>query len=130
MWVGRGPAVLGQARWIRSPGIDGALALCWVPFAVVAHALNGSSDSLFLFINATFLLSFYHQPLTLPLVYGDPGEVARHRSLYLWSPVVFLVAIVVGIQVALPVVAFVADLWKYEQTLMQRFGLTRPQGRQ
>src|SRR4051812_35188188 len=129
MRVGRVRAVLGQARWIRSPGVDAALALCWVPFAVVAHALNGSTHSLFLFINATFLLSFYHQPLTLPLVYGDPGEVARHRRIYRWSPVVFAAVIVLGIQVALPVVAIVAGLWNAEHTLMQRFGITRIYGR-
>jgi hypothetical protein len=121
--------VLGQARWIRSPAVDAALALCWVPFALVAHALRASTDTLFLFINATFLLSFYHQPLTLPLVYGDPGEVARHRRIYQWSPFVFLTVILLGIQVSLAAVAIVAGLWNAEHTLMQRFGITRIYGR-
>jgi hypothetical protein len=120
---------MGQARWIRSPAVDAVLALCWVPFAVVAHAVRGDNDTLLLVLSAAFLLSFLHQPLTLPLVYGDPDEVARHRRIYLWSPLVFLVVILLGLQVSLAAVAIVAGLWNAEHTLMQRFGITRIYGR-
>ena len=119
----------GQARWIRSPVVDAALALCWVPFAVAAYAVRGDGDTLFLLLNATFLLSFYHQPLTLPLVYGDPAEIARHRRIYVWSPFVFVAVILLGLQVSLAAVAIVAGLWNAEHTLMQRFGITRIYGR-
>jgi hypothetical protein len=118
-----------DARWIRSPAVDAALALCWVPFAVVAHAVRGDSDTLLLVLSAAFLLSFLHQPLTLPLVYGDPDEVARHRRIYLWSPLVFVAVILVGLQLSLAAVAVVAGLWNAEHTLMQRFGITRIYGR-
>jgi hypothetical protein len=62
-------------------------------------------------------------------VYGDPDEVARHRRIYLWSPLVFLVVILLGLQVSLAAVAIVAGLWNAEHTLMQRFGITRIYGR-
>ena len=120
---------MGTARWIRNPAADVAVAFAWVPFALAARLCAGSDDALFVLLNATFVLSFVHQPLTLPLVYGDPGQLALHRRLYTWSPLVFAVAIVVGLWVSLALVAVVAGLWNAEHTLMQRYGLTRIYGR-
>src|SRR4051812_32718470 len=121
--------MLGGARWIRSARADAVLALCWMPFAAFAYALRENSTAVVAVLSVAFLISFVHQPLTLPLVYGDPGEVARHRAIYRWSPLVFLVAILVGLQVSLAAVAIVAGLWNAEHTLMQRFGITRIYGR-
>ncbi len=118
-----------QAKWIRSPAIDVALAFVWLPFALAAHAVRGDLDALALLINTTFLISFVHQPLTLPLVYGDPGQFALRRKLFIWSPVVFVVAITLGLWVSFALVAIVAGLWNAEHTLMQRFGITRIYGR-
>lgn len=120
---------MGAARWMRNPAVDLAVAFAWVPFAVAARLCAGSDDALFLLLNATFLLSFLHQPLTLPLVYGDPGQLALHRRIYTWSPLVFAAAILLGLRVSLAVVAVVAGLWNAEHTLMQRYGLTRIYGR-
>ncbi len=109
--------------------VDAVLALIWVPFAVVAHQLEGDAHALAALIGATFVLSFFHQPLTLPLVYGDPAQYALRRKVFTWSPLVFLVAIAVGLHVSFVLVAVVAGLWNAEHTLMQRFGLTRIYGR-
>jgi hypothetical protein len=101
----------------------------WLPFAFAAHAMSHDVDALAVLLNTTFLISFLHQPLTLPLVYGDPGQYALRRKLYLWSPVVFVIAITLGLWVSFALVALVAGLWNAEHTLMQRFGVTRIYGR-
>ncbi len=118
-----------RAVWIHRPAVDIAVALCWVPFALVGHYLEASPQRLGDFVGAVFLLSFAHQPLTLPLVYGDPGQFALRRRLFTWSPIVFGVAILAGMSVSLAVVAVVAGLWNAEHTLMQRYGITRIYGR-
>ncbi|MEO7557000.1 MAG: hypothetical protein ABIV94_10415 [Acidimicrobiales bacterium] len=120
---------MSAARWMRSPVVDGAVAFAWVPFVFAARWAAGDTTALLLVINGTFLLSFLHQPLTLPLVYGDPGQRNAHRRLYTWSPLVFAAAIAFGLWVSLALVAVVAGLWNAEHTLMQRYGLTRIYGR-
>jgi len=114
---------------MRSSAVDGAVAFAWVPFVVAARWASGNHAALLVVLNGTFLLSFLHQPLTLPLVYGDPGQRAAHRRLYRWSPLVFAAAIAFGLWVSLALVAIVAGLWNAEHTLMQRYGLTRIYGR-
>jgi hypothetical protein len=115
--------------WIRSPGVDVSLAFAWLPFALTAHAVSHDADSLVLLLNMTFLISFVHQPLTLPLVYGDPAQYASRRRLFTLSPIVFFVGVSVGLWVSFALVAVVAGLWNAEHTLMQRFGVTRIYGR-
>ncbi len=114
-----------RARWIHSPAVDLLLATCWIPFAVAAHWTADDRSMIGTVLVATFTLSFAHQPLTLPIVYGDPEERAARRRLYTWCPVVFLVAAVGGLAVSVAVVAIVAGLWNAEHTLMQRYGITR-----
>lgn len=118
-----------SARWIHSPARDVAVAFCWVPFAVAAHQATGDRQATATVLTATFALSFAHQPLTLPIVYGDPAERAARRRLYAWCPIVFLAAAVGGLALSVAAVSIVAGLWNVEHTLMQRFGLTRIYGR-
>ncbi len=121
---------LGPARWLHGPVADTALALAWVPFALATHLVQGMAvDRLPVLVGGVFLLSFAHQPLTLGLVYGDPDEVARHRAVFTWSPVVFLVAVVAGLRVSMVALAVVGGLWNAEHTLMQRYGIVRIYGR-
>jgi len=118
-----------RARWISGPVVDTVVALCWVPFSVLALVWHGQTDKLSSLLAATFLLSLAHQPLTLALVYGDPGQFALRRKLFTWSPLVFVAAILIGTQVSLVLVAAVAGIWNAEHTLLQRYGLTRIYGR-
>ena len=120
---------VAAAKWIRSPRVDVALAFAWLPFAVVAHAVIHDGDALAALLGGTFLLSFLHQPLTLPLVYADPDQLAARRRLFVLSPLVFIVAIVGGLWWSVTAVAIVAGLWNAEHTLMQRYGITRIYGR-
>jgi hypothetical protein len=120
---------VARPRWIRSARVDVALAFAWLPFALAAHALSGDRDALAALLGATFLLSFLHQPLTLPLVYGDRDQLATRRRLYSISPLVFVLAIVAGLWWSVTAVAIVAGLWNAEHTLMQRYGITRIYGR-
>jgi len=120
---------VARPRWIRSARVDVALAFAWLPFALVAHAIAGNGDALATLLGATFLLSFLHQPLTLPLVYADRDQLAARRRLYAVTPLVFVVAIVVGLWWSVTVVAIAAGLWNAEHTLMQRYGITRIYGR-
>ncbi|MGH9102354.1 MAG: hypothetical protein ACRDYD_05140 [Acidimicrobiales bacterium] len=118
-----------RASWIQGPIADTAVATCWVPFAVVAHLVEGRSSLLGLLLQGLLLFSFAHQPLTLALVYGSPWRFASHRKLFLWSPPAFLAAVLVGTHVSLALVAVVAGLWNIEHTLMQRYGIMRIYGR-
>jgi hypothetical protein len=120
---------MSRARWIHAPLPDLALACCWVPFAVAAHRAAGDGDAIATVLAVTFALSFAHQPLTLPIVYGDPEERGARRRLYTWCPVVFLAAAVGGLWLSVAAVSIVAGLWNVEHTLMQRFGITRIYGR-
>jgi hypothetical protein len=128
------PARQVRARYMHHPLADVALAFAWIPFALAAHLLeadnaNGSPDGLVAFISAVFLLSFAHQPLTVALVYGDPEQFRLRKAIFTWSPLVFIVAIVVGYEVSFALVAVVGALWNAEHTLMQRYGVTRIYGR-
>jgi hypothetical protein len=119
------------ARFVHHPVVDVAVALCWIPFAVVAHVLQDRSelDLLAAFISGVFLLSFAHQPLTVALVYGDPDQFRLKRAIFTWAPLVFVVAVVAGFYLSLVLVAVVGGLWNAEHTLMQRYGVTRIYGR-
>lgn len=121
--------VRGQARWIQGARVDVAVALCWVPFALVGHAAESRGSDVATVVTAVLLLSFSHQPLTLALVYGDPQQFRLRRAIFTWSPLVFVIAVWGGRQLSLLLVAAVAGLWNAEHTLMQRYGVTRIYGR-
>jgi len=109
--------------------VDLAVAFAWIPFALAAWLLAGDTDGLGDLLGATLLLSLAHQPLTLALVYGDPDQRRLRRRIFTWSPLVFVVAVVVGGLVSPVLVAAVAGLWNAAHTLLQRYGLTRIYGR-
>lgn len=121
--------VLRRARWIHNPFADLALAFCWAPVALGAHLLEPDPHALRQLVGYVFLLSFFHQPLTLGLVYGDRTQFEARSKLYRWAPFVAVAAIAIGLNVSLAAVAVVAGLWNAEHTLMQRYGLTRIYGR-
>lgn len=121
-------AARNPARWIHSAGGDLALALCWVPFVVVA-ALLPPGPGLNTFITAVFVLSFAHQPLTLALIYGDREQFRIRRGVFSFSPIVFAVAVYAAVNVNVVLLAVIGGLWNAEHTLMQRYGLTRIYGR-
>jgi hypothetical protein len=121
--------MLARARWLHGPVADLALAFCWVPVAVLAHVLTPNTAALRQLVGVVFLVSFFHQPLTLALVYGDKVQYQARKRLYQVAPLVAVVAIVIGLNVSLAAIALVAGLWNIEHTLMQRYGLTRMYGR-
>ncbi len=73
--------------------------------------------------------SFVHQPLTLPLVYGDAEQFAMRRRLFVAGPFVLAAVIALGLAVSFTIVAVVGGLWNMEHTLMQRYGFVRIYGR-
>jgi hypothetical protein len=108
---------------------DAALALSWVPFAFAARLVEGGTGSLRALFAFVMFISFVHQPLTFPLVYGSPWRLATHKRLFLWFPLVALAVIAVSTQVSLMLVAVVGGIWNAEHILMQRYGITRMYGR-
>jgi hypothetical protein len=118
-----------RPRWVHRASVDVAVALCWVPFVLGAHAVEANPAVLTSVVTGVFLLSFAHQPLTLALVYGDPEQFRLRRLIFTLSPLVFAAAIVVLLHVSLITLAIVAGLWNAEHTLMQRYGITRIYGR-
>ncbi len=126
---GTAERIRARPRWVNRASVDVAVALCWIPFVIAAHALESNRAVLATLVAAVFLLSFSHQPLTLALVYGDPEQFRLRRAIFTLSPVVFAIAIVIVLQVSLLTLAIVAGLWNAEHTLMQRYGITRIYGR-
>ena len=117
------------ARYLHGPILDAALAFCWVPLALAAHALSHDPHALRLLVATVFMLSFFHQPLTLALVYGDRVQYDARLQLYRWTPLIAGAVILIGLNVSLAAVAVVGGLWNAEHTLMQRYGVTRMYGR-
>jgi hypothetical protein len=115
--------------WLHGPLQDTLLGWCFVPVAAVVYVAEPHLTLVQTVMAAIFVVSFAHQPLTLGLVYGDPLQRAAHRRLYLWAPVVTVVAITAGLLVSLTLVAAVAMVWNAEHTLMQRYGVMRIYGR-
>jgi hypothetical protein len=121
--------VTWRAGWLRGPTHDIAMALLWLPFAVVAYAVVDDPDRLRRLVSATLVFSFAHQPLTLWLVYGDGPQRRAYRHVFAWAPPVVLIAVVVGTSLRPDVVALVAGTWNVAHTLRQRYGVSRLYGR-
>ena len=118
-----------RPSWIHSPARDAAVALSWVPFAIVVHQIEPHGRQLAVVLSAVLLLSLSHQPLTLALVYGDREQRATHPWVVRVAPVVVVAAVVLALHLSFLGVAVVAGLWNAEHTLMQRYGLFRMYGR-
>lgn len=116
-------------RWINGRAADIVMALCWIPFSLLAIAVDDNPAHLQTLMVGVFLFSFFHQPLTMVLVYGDKERFNLRRKLFTWSPLFFVVAIAIALNINLIVLALVAGLWNAEHTLMQRYGVTRIYGR-
>lgn len=125
MPVGRGQA----APWIRSASADTALALAWIPFAAATFAVRNDGHQLVTVLGALSAFSFVHQPLTLPIVYGDAEQFSARRRLFIAGPFVLAAVIALGLAVSFTIVAAVGGLWNLEHTLMQRYGFVRIYGR-
>jgi hypothetical protein len=118
-------------RYVHGPLADTLLAFAWVPFSVVVWLLAqaGATAALALAIATVFVISFSHQPLTVALVYGDKVNFRLRRAIFTWSPLVFVVAVILAYNISFTLLAIVGGLWNAEHTLMQRYGLTRIYGR-
>jgi hypothetical protein len=121
--------VTRRVAWIKSPGVDLAVAFAWVPFALVAHAVAHDANRIGAVAGGVLALSFAHQPVTLPLAYGEPGQRAAHRRLFAWTPIIAFAAIFAGLHLTLLGVAVIATLWNAHHTMRQRYGLVRIYGR-
>jgi hypothetical protein len=100
-----------------------------VPFALAAHWVEGDSYALRMMLASVMFISFAHQPLTFPLVYGSPWRLATHKRLFVLFPPIAVVVIAITTQLSMTLVAIVGALWNVEHILMQRYGITRIYGR-
>jgi hypothetical protein len=119
----------GRTLWINGRYTDIAMALSWVPFSLLALAIDDNPALLKTLMVAVFLFSFSHQPLTLLLVYGDAERFQLRRALFTWSPLIFCVAVMYAVNFSPLLLAILAGAWNAEHTLMQRYGITRIYGR-
>jgi hypothetical protein len=114
---------------VHGAAVDSAMALSWIPFAALGAWWQGDGDRLPWLVSATLLLSFFHQPLTVVLVYGDRRTFDMRRALFAWAPLVLTIGVLLGMHLSLAALAVVAGLWNAEHTLMQRYGISRIYGR-
>src|SRR5207302_10762576 len=111
--------------WIYDRATDILIALLWVPLFLVARQAVNGHVSLTTLVELTLLVSFMHQPLTLPFVYADGRQFAQRRLLFTWAPVVILGAVIIGVTMNLWIVVPIAAVWNTIHTLQQRYGLSR-----
>lgn len=117
-------------RWLINAPVDVGVALAWIPFSVVTYAVLQNETALQVVVAATFAFSLSHQPLTLPLVYGDALRFSAAKKVFTWAPFVLIALILLGQQLyGLVLIATVAGIWNTGHTLQQRYGLTRIYGR-
>jgi len=118
-----------KTQWINGQGLDIAMGLSWIPFSLLAWAVQDNPVWLKTLMFSVFLFSFTHQPLSLFLVYGDKQRFALRRGLFTWSPVVFCLAVFFAVTYSPLLLAIFAGAWNAEHTLMQRYGIARIYGR-
>lgn len=119
-----------RRRWLINAPVDFGVALAWIPFSAVTYFVLENSSALKLVVAATFAFSLSHQPLTLPLVYGDSLRFSAAKKVFTWAPPILLGLILLGQTFGgLVLVATVAGVWNTGHTLQQRYGLTRIYGR-
>ena len=116
--------------WIYDRGTDIVIALIWIPvFFIARQAVSGHGPlgniSLTKLVDLTLLVSFMHQPLTLPLVYADSRQFVQRRRLFTWAPIAVLAAVIIGVTANLWIVVPIAAVWNTIHTLQQRYGLCR-----
>ncbi|MBI3543170.1 MAG: hypothetical protein HY075_07845, partial [Deltaproteobacteria bacterium] len=140
--------------WMHSPFVDLALiGYSWVPlylvYAFLALALPGfvcdaesqlaCPAAVQALIALTLFVNRMHRHYSLGLAYGDREVFARHRAIFVWTPVVALLLVAPGVAYhALPygsartaLVAFyslvtaVSGVWQVYHTIMQKYGFLR-----
>ena len=105
------------------------MAFSWVPFALAALLWDGNTHRIEWLVAATLAFSVSHQPLTMPLVYADRRVFQSRRRIFTWSPLVVVIAVVIGLQLNPLIIAAIAGVWNAAHTLQQRYGITRIYGR-
>jgi hypothetical protein len=120
--------VPSTARWMASARADQLMLWSWVPFAVLGLLLQ-DPRAVLLGVSAVLALSFSHQVLTLPLVYGDRDTFSSRRLLFVLAPLVLLVGIAVLRFEAFIALTVVAAGWNAFHTVRQRYGMVRIYGR-
>ena len=126
----RSTAPVGAPRWVFGAAPDLLMALSWVPVFVAWHVIAsgsgaGADHRIQQGMVLALLISFLHQPLTLGLVYGDSRQIALHRRLFLWAPVVAVGVAVLAAARNWWIVVPVAAVWNLQHTLQQRYGVQR-----
>ena len=116
------------ARWMASARSDQLMLWSWIPFAVLGLFLR-DPQAVLLGVSAVLALSFSHQVLTLPLVYGDRDTFSSRRLLFVLAPAVLLVGIAVLRFEAFIALTVVAAGWNAFHTVRQRYGMVRIYGR-
>ena len=116
-----------ERRWLINGPVDFGVALAWIPFSVVTYFVLANESALKLVVAATFAFSLSHQPLTLPLVYGDSLRFSAAKKVFTWAPPVLLGLILLGQSFGgLVLVATVAGVWNTGHTLQQRAAQQHP----
>lgn len=120
-----------QTRWIYGRMADIAMAWCWVPLYLVAHALTSqhtthADRTVSAMMALVLIISLLHQPLTLLLVYGDAAQFRLQPYLFIWAPcvAVSVTAVIVILKLWVALIPLVA-IWQVFHTQQQRYGLLR-----
>jgi len=79
-----------------------------------------------LILLAVLITNYIHRHLTFALVYGEPEEFNRRKTLYILVPILFAAVTVISIYMGKFAVLLVLSLiWNIYHTVTQKYGITR-----
>lgn len=113
-----------RRTWIQAPAID--LALFSYGWLIVLLPLLWVDAWIYPIVFAVLMVNDLHRHYTFVLVYGEPEEFEKRRTLYIWLPIVAaLVAFAFVYSKSFPVLLTISVLWTMYHSVGQKYGITR-----
>lgn len=110
--------------WIKNPLTDSIyFSFGWI---LVFLALLIFQNHLGLIIVITLLFNYVHRHLTMALVYGQKEEFDKRRQVYIYLPVIAVVATALSVYFKVfPYLLTLSVLWTMYHSVAQKYGFTR-----
>jgi hypothetical protein len=119
-------AATADARrtWIHAPVAD--LILFSYGWLIVLLPLLWVDAWVYPVVFAILMVNDLHRHYTFVLVYGEPEEFEKRKTLYIWLPIVAaFVAFAFVYSKSFPVLLVISVLWTMYHSVGQKYGITR-----
>jgi hypothetical protein len=117
-------AIQVQKSWIKNPGTD--LTFFDFGWILVLIPLVLFKQHLSIIIISVLIVSYIHRHYTFALVYGDKEEFQKRKQIYIFLPIIAVLATILSLYLdAFKVLLVAAVLWNMYHTITQKYGITR-----